>query len=257
LHVPVPSAPPRAPISLTARAESPFSVRLAWESSARSVAGFELELKVNGAFVRAALLDPNERAYEHHYRLPGQTLEYRVRSFNARGASAPTAVAAITTPGMKGPANPPATGACVPAVKKPPPSTGCNPELETLTGASGNVVSNVPSRGDGCARRLMGKYKGCTREFGVFTFQADVVVVPGYDTEGWPLLHAVAGAGQYVGANLKTLGFSGGRYTIVDDAHVCGDSRNDSEDATTGIVSDDIRACAPPFDDCQRDPVSL
>lgn len=244
--------PPPPPSALTARPESPFAARLSWVTDARDAAGFEIQMKVGDDFVRAALVGPTERAYVHHLLVPGQRLTYRVRAFHAGGASAPSPVASLTMPERVAPvspgAKPPPMGPCVAPVRQAPRSSGCDPEISTLKGENGRVLSNVPGAGNGCARHLMGEYAGCTRELGVFELQADIVVVPGHFDEGWPLLHAVAGAGQYTGAQIHTLRFTKGRYVIADEAHVCGESPEGAD----GDPSLDT-----PFTGCQLAPAAL
>ena len=256
LRVPRPTAPPLPPTALTARAESPFAVRVAWEGSARSTSGFEVQVKQEDDFVRAALVNPTEREYVHHLRVPGQKYVYRIRAFNTRGASTATAAAAITMPErVVGPgAKVPSMGPCIAPVRDAPKSTaGCNPGIDELDAGNGRVLQNVPGGGNGCRRRLIGYYEGCTREFGVFELQADVVVVPSWSDEGWPLLHAVAGAGQYVGAAIQTLRFGHGRYTVVDTAGFCGDRWPDADDLKVGVENADLALSFPPFEGCQSD----
>jgi hypothetical protein len=83
------------------------------------------------------------------------------------------------------------------------------------------------------------------------------VVVKDRSDEGWPLLHAIAGAGQLVGAQIQTLQFGHGRYTVVDEAHVCGEGEQDADKPTIGSVHDDLESCSPPFESCQRDATPL
>jgi hypothetical protein len=250
LVVATPSAPPPSPTALTARAETPFAVRLAWQAELRATSGFEVQVKVGSEFVRAALVDPTVHEFVHHLREPGQPLEYRVRAFNSRGASPPTAVATVTTP-ERAKAQPAKMGPCVPAVKQAPPSSACDPAIEEIEGDGGRVLYNVPGGQTGCRRRLMGDYKGCRREFGVFELQADVTAVPNASDEGWPLLHAIEGAGEYVGASILTLRFSKGRYSVLDQARFCGERAPDADDLTVGIETEDLASSFPPFDPCQ------
>lgn len=239
------------PSSVTARAETPFAARIAWEARSAPGAGFEVQMKAAGDFVRVALVDPTERTFVHHQRLPRESLEYRVRAFDASGASPPSPVASVTMPAATSPPKPLPIGPCIPRPKKAPPSSGCNPDIDTIDEGNGHVVLNVPGAGDGCQRHLVGEYRGCTRELGVFWLQADVTVAKGHETEGWPLLHAIAGAGQYVGATIQTLQFSAGRYHLVDEAHICGDT-DPNANAKDGRVDEDLRLCRPPFPRCQE-----
>jgi hypothetical protein len=255
LRAPAPTAPPRAPSGLTARAETPFAVRLAWEASVRATAGFEILTEHRGQFVRAALVDPTERDFVHHLRVPGRHYRYRVRAFNSAGASEPTPEATITmpAPAQAPKAKLPAMGPCVQPVVQAPQSSGCNPEIEELYAENGRVVFSVPGAGNGCERHLMGDYAGCRRRLGVFTVQADITAVPDWSDEGWPLLHAIAGAGQYVGASIETLRFTRGRYLVVDVAQYCGDGPSDRNELIHGVVDGDPARSFPPFEQCQLD----
>lgn len=251
--------PPARPTSLIARAVSPFAVRLTWEAT-RPGSGFEVQIKSGEAFVRAALVDPTKREFVHHLRLPGQVVTYRVRAFDTQGPSEASPVATLTMPERPEPtaSAPVAITPCTPLPSRPPKSSGCDPEISKLDGGTGHVVFNVPGAGDGCRRHLMGEYAGCMRELGVFTLQADVVVVKGKSDDGWPLLHAIAGAGQQDGAQIQTLRFSRGRYMVADEARVCGERGTGSPtEPDAGVVSDDLERCSPPFETCQRDPTPL
>ncbi len=259
LQVPSPLTPPPGPTKLTARADGAFVVRLAWEATAKSAAGYEVERKAqkgNEEWQLVAVLNPDVRSLEHHHRLPKEQVEYRVRAFNALGESTPSPTALVVLPetGVSSARLPPPTtmNACIPPVKAAPKTSGgCNPDIDKIT--DGHEVLNVPSASDSCRRRLIGEYQGCTREFGAFDLQADIKAVPGYLDEGFPLLHAVAGAGQFVGAEIQTLRFGKGRYAIVDSAVFCGEFQSNPEDATVGAYERDITKCVPPFDVCQRD----
>lgn len=256
VHVPRPSSAPAQPSELAARAQSPYAVRLTWSASTEGTAGFEVQVGQGDSFVRAGLVGPTEREFVHHLRIPGQLVKYRIRAFNSAGASDVTDVVALTMPerpdartGSLG-----APGVCMRAPPQAPPNAaGCDPAVEELDAGQGRILYNAPTPGDGCRRRLIGSYKGCLRELGAFVAQADVVVVPGWSDDGWPLLHAVAGAGQYVGATVQTLRFDRGHYSIVDAAQFCGDRAPDVDDLHTGAQDADLTKCFPPFDACQTD----
>jgi hypothetical protein len=118
-------------------------------------------------------------------------------------------------------------------------------------------ISEGPSH---VRRHLYGEYDGCVRDFGAFDFQDVVGKIEGVTItdEGFPVLRAVAGAGQYVGANIVTLRFSRGRYTVVDSATFCGDPWPDSDPKKDPTVApegsgDDVTTFGPPFEGCQRD----
>ncbi len=246
---------PSKPVSLTATAVSPYAVRLQWVAEAAQTSGFEVQVEVDGAVVRAALVDPEKREFVHHLRLPRQIVRYRVRAFNAKAPSEPSDAVTVTMPSaVGGPSAKAPLGPCVQLPTKPSKSTGCNPDIESLDDGNGNVVFNVPGGQNGCERHLFGKVSGCIRELGVFELQADVRVVAGHSENGWPLFHAIAGAGQYVGAQIQTLRFANGRYTIVDEALICGDSGEDApKDPSRGLVVDKLVSCFPPFETCQFD----
>ncbi|HEU4538035.1 MAG TPA: fibronectin type III domain-containing protein, partial [Polyangiaceae bacterium] len=230
-----PKAPPPAPTAIAAAPTSPFAVRVTWDADARSAAGFELAVESKGEFVRAAIVDPTEREFVHHHRLPGRAYAYRVRAFNAAGASTPSAVAAVTTPER---AEPPAPA------PKPPPCTRLPPAVDPakVRGMGRDVLSsgsrtiyNDPEGTNGLRRHLYGEYEGCLRDFGAFSLQADVSEVPGFSDEGYPLLYAIAGAGQYVGAQILTLRFARGRYAVADTALFCGDPWPDPSPSDPGV----------------------
>jgi hypothetical protein len=256
LRTPDVTAPPPPPSDVAVRAEGPFATRLTWKATSRRAYGFEVQVKVGQEFVRAALLDPTEQEFVHHLRLPGQSLAYRIVAWNVRGASAPTAPVTITTPAGLDPSIAKAApmAPCAPVPKH---AKGCGfSELTKLE--SGSVVIYSVPLSKRCGRRLMGRYDGCTRELGSFDLQDDVVEVEGFANEGWPLLHAVAGAGEYVGAQIVTLQFAGGRYSLVDMAVTCGERHPDANDLVTGVaVPDELTQCTPPFETCQEGPISL
>jgi len=240
-----------APPGVVARAVSPYAVEVRWEwpAGGPTVNGFEV-LAVRGAGeARLGLANPQDRVFHVHRLLPEDRLELRVRAFAARGASRREESVVVTTP-KEGPKRAPAAlPPCVPQVKAAPATTGgCNPGLEVLDAPTGLV--NAPSAGDSCRRRLLATYKGCTRELGAFQLQADVTEVPGYPTEGFPLLHAIAGAGEYVGAQILTLAFERGRYAVVDTAMFCGEPYPDAPPGS-GTVDPDVTKCRPPFEGCQ------
>jgi hypothetical protein len=260
VKMPVALAPPSTPQKVSARAQGSFATQVTWESTARSAAGFEV--LQNGAHV--ALLDPVAREFVHHGRMPAESYTYTVRAFNARGVSASSAEAKVTTPkrfeNVQAEKNAPLS-ACTAAVKSAPRCTGNMPESVTLTGKS-ITLQSVPSASNCMRRRLLGEYRGCTRELGVFTFQDVITVVDSADDvdaksqpDGdWPLLGAVAGAGSFVGGQLVTLQFREGHYTIVDSNHVCGEWQADMADPRLSPVdcgTEDLTQCAPPFARCQ------
>jgi len=252
LPVTVPKAPPPAPTSLSVRAESPFATRITWQAETSGVAGFEVFVDAGKGFVRAALLNPTERELVHHRRLPGEQLKYRVRAFNSAGTSASLATASITLPERAGgvAGRRAKLGPCITPKPVVPKTGGCNSEIEEIDAGDGKVLYNAPGADFACNRHLLGDYKGCRRELGVFQLQADVTPVA-EDSEGWPLLHAIAGAGQYVGASILTLRFEGGRYSVVDEATFCGERPPDADDLKVGYADPDVARSFPPFEACQ------
>jgi fibronectin type III domain protein len=257
VRVPTPGGPPPAPAAVKAQASTPFSVRVTWEADARAAAGFEIGVESKGAFVRAAVVDPTAREFVHHRRLPGRAYEYRVRAFNAVGVSAPSAPVSVTTPEL----------AALPAGAKLPPCTrlpkaqdeAVTPGIprEVLKTEGGRALYNDPERKNHWRRHFYGEYEGCLRDFGAFDLQADVSEVPGFFDEGFPVLHAIAGAGLYAGAEILTLRFARGRYVIADTAYFCGEPQPepDLEDPRVGTEGNDkdLTTFAPPFDTCQRE----
>jgi hypothetical protein len=246
------SGPPLpAPVGLSIRAVSPYAVSLSWDwpSGGPPVNGFEV-LAVHGKQdVRAGLANPGDRSFVIHGLRPEDWLELRVRAFDARGGSRASESVLVQTPRDTSKRAQAPLPPCIPAITSPPPTTGgCNPGIEVLDAAKQLV--NVPSPNDACRRRLVATYKGCTRELGAFELQADITEVPGYPNEGFPLLHAIAGAGEYVGAQILALRFADGRYAVVDTVGFCGEPSPDAPEGS-GTVDPDLARCRPPFDACQ------
>jgi hypothetical protein len=251
-----PGGAPPPPTSFAAKATTPFAVRLTWDADARMVAGFEVEVASEGNdYVRAAIVDSTVREVVHNHRLPKRAYSYRIRSFNGRGVSAQSSIASVTTPerGSVEATRPPP---CKPLpTAKAPPTNGIAQEV--LEGAGAHPLHNVPEGANGLRRHLFGEYDGCFRDFGVFELQDSAIsTVDGYVDEGFPLLRGIAGAGEFSGAQIYTMGFSRGRYTVVDVATFCGSPYPDPDpaDPTVGKEgADDLTAFAPPFATCQRD----
>ena len=214
----------------------PFAVHIGWTATGVA-AGFEIQQEKGEDHVRVAVLDPGARELTHHFLLPGEVVRYRVRAFNAKAASAWEG-AAVGTPTGDGPSVPP-MGPCIRLPARAPASSGCNPDITILQSPGGNPVSNVPGATNGCRRRLIATYEGRTRELGTFEVQADVLAVEGHSSEGFPLLHAILGAGRYSGARLATLQFRRGRYVEVDMAVFCGEERNDAESPALGMLAEE------------------
>lgn len=245
-----------APTRVSVRAESAYAVTLtwAWPPGSPPVNGFEV-LTVHGdRGDRAGLANPGDRTFTIHGLRPDDRLELRVRAFDTRGGGSPSETVVVTTPkdAPKRTQTPPPP--CIAPITSPPATSGgCNPGIEVLD-ATKQLV-NVPSATDACRRRLVATYKGCTRELGAFELQADVTEVPGYPSEGFPLLHAIAGAGEYVGAQILTLRFAEGRYAVVDTVAYCGEPSPDAPEGS-GLAAPDLRLCRPPFETCQYGPIN-
>ncbi len=247
-----PGGPPPGPTSFDAKATTPFAVRLSWEADAQMVAGFEIEVASDGnPYVRAALVDATVREFVHHHRLPKREYSYRVRAFNGLGPSARSPVVPVTTPEhgrLESAARPP----CEPLPKASP-----NMPHDVVNHRGGKSLYSVPDRTNPLKRHLFGEYEGCFRDFGAFELQdPSIVAIEDYVDEGFPLVRGVAGAGEFVGAQLHTMRFSRGRYTLVDIANFCGSPAPDRDPADPSVgteAGDDLSAHAPPFEKCQRD----
>jgi len=251
-----PNGAPPAPNALRATAVTPFAVRLEWSADASAASGFELEVEKNGSYVRAAIVDPNVREFVHNLRLPETAYTYRIRSFNAHGASSSTTAAATKTPERSEAARKPLPP-CTRLPPEPDPSKLNGIPREVLSVSGHPILYNDPESSNAFNRHLIGEYQGCLRDLGKFTLQADIVAVPGFSDEGFPLLRAVAGAGLYAGAQVFTLRFARGRYSVVDEATFCGEpypdpDPNDPNHGTEGSDSD-LTQYTPPFATCQRD----
>ena len=249
-------AAPPAPTAFTATPTTPFAVRLTWQADASVTTGFEIEMAPGGnEYVRVAILDATERELVHHHRLPSRSYSYRVRAFNGRGVSPTSPTLSVTTP-EHGHDEPAPLPPC-----KPLPSSTPAPEngmpLQVIHPSGGRELFNAPDRTVGLRRHLFGEYQGCVRELGSFELQdGSLQEVEGYVDEGFPLVRGIAGAGEYVGAQIVTMRFFRGRYTEVDVAEFCGAPYPDPDPADPSVGTEggsDLTAWAPPFTKCQRD----
>jgi Abnormal spindle-like microcephaly-assoc'd, ASPM-SPD-2-Hydin/Fibronectin type III domain len=97
----VPSTPqtPAAPTNLVATAVSSTEIDLTWQDNSTNEQGFRVERSLNGTtFTEIATLGPNVHSYNDQGLTPNTTYFYRVIAFNNMGNSAPSNVAAETTP---------------------------------------------------------------------------------------------------------------------------------------------------------------
>jgi hypothetical protein len=97
----VPGTPqtPAAPTNLVARAVSPTEIDLTWQDNSTNELGFRVERSLNGTtFTEIATPGPNVQSYNDQGLTPNTTYFYRVTAFNNMGNSAPSNVAAETTP---------------------------------------------------------------------------------------------------------------------------------------------------------------
>jgi hypothetical protein len=252
-----PPTAPTAPRTLSAQATSPFAVTVQWSADEGAATGFAIDVERNGSFVLAAVLGGTARRWTHHHRLPGGTYEYRVRAFHARGVSLPSTAVKVTTPVRSAASGKLTRPPCTRLPKAAPAATLVGRPREVLTAPGGPALYDDPDPSSPLRRHLFGTYEGCVRELGAFDLQADVTAVPGIVDEGFPLLHAIAGAGQYVGASILTLRFAQGHYSVVDEARFCGEPAPDGDaaDPTLGTegAPSDLTTWTPPFRDCQRD----
>ncbi len=259
IRLPVSRRPPPPPTDVTAVAETPYAVRVSWKAETRPVTGFEvLVAKDDGAEISAGLVTPTERGFVLHLRVPGRGYTHRVRAFNDRGASAASPPARVTMP-LRDPGAPAKVTLppCKPLPKERDESKGAFGMPRVDVGIPGGPpLYNDPGPRDGAERHFFGKVDGCFRELGVFQLQADVRTVDGVDDDGFPLLHAIAGAGSFVGAQLFTLRYVGGRYKKVDEASFCGEHYPDlvtDPRVPQDPAGSDVTSFRPPFGTCQID----
>jgi len=95
-----PPAIPAAPTGLTARAVSSSQINLAWTDNAGNETGFYIE-RCKGAtctkFAQIATVGANVTAFSNTKLVANTTYRYRVRAYNASGASAYSNIAQATT----------------------------------------------------------------------------------------------------------------------------------------------------------------
>jgi hypothetical protein len=92
------SAPPAAPSALSAAAASSVTVTLTWNDNASDEGGFRIERSTdNSNFSEIGATGANAIAFTDDTASPATTYYYRVRAFNAAGASAYSNTASATT----------------------------------------------------------------------------------------------------------------------------------------------------------------
>ena len=90
---------PSAPTNLIASAISSFQIGLSWTDTSTNEDGFKIERSLNGTnFTQIAQVSTNVTNYRNITLFPGKTYFYRVRAYNAGGASTYSAVASAATP---------------------------------------------------------------------------------------------------------------------------------------------------------------
>ncbi len=94
-------AVPNAPSNLAATAVSKSQINLSWTDNATNETGFRIE-RCKGAtctnFTQIATMGANVTSYADSGLRANTTYSYRVRAYNAGGDSAPSNIAAATTP---------------------------------------------------------------------------------------------------------------------------------------------------------------
>jgi hypothetical protein len=94
----VASSPPPAPSGLTASVGSSTQTNLAWTDNSVGEYGFKIERRTGSeAFMLLTALGPNSVRYTDSGLTPSTAYFYRVRAFNAVGASAPSNETSATT----------------------------------------------------------------------------------------------------------------------------------------------------------------
>ena len=89
---------PAAPTGLSAHAVTSTRIDLAWTDAAGDEAGFQIQRSSDGvSFVQVATLGPNSRTYASTGLKQNRTYHYRVRAYNAAGASAWSNIASART----------------------------------------------------------------------------------------------------------------------------------------------------------------
>jgi len=93
------SLPPAAPGTLKAAVVSKSQINLTWVDASADETGFKVERSTDGVtYTQLTTLAVNSTSYASTALSAGKKYYYRVRSYNANGNSAYTAVVSATTP---------------------------------------------------------------------------------------------------------------------------------------------------------------
>jgi uncharacterized repeat protein (TIGR02543 family) len=92
--------PPAAPSDLSAIANNPTTVTLAWSDHAANEDGFKIERKVGGIFNQIGIVNADVVSYTDAGLNSNTTYSYRVRAYNFAGNSAYTNEVSVVTPGV-------------------------------------------------------------------------------------------------------------------------------------------------------------
>lgn len=94
---------PKAPAGLSAAAESPFEIRLAWTDTSQTESGFKVERSLDGTggWTLAGTAGMNATSFADPSRSPGTTYYYRVYAHHTGGSSAYSSVASAATPSSR------------------------------------------------------------------------------------------------------------------------------------------------------------
>lgn len=102
--VPEQAKPPNAPSSLNATAKSPTAIDLSWRDNSDNEDGFKIERQPSqGPWREIATVGKNTTSYSDTGLSPSTTYCYRVRTYNAAGASDYSNTSCATTPSLNRP----------------------------------------------------------------------------------------------------------------------------------------------------------
>jgi hypothetical protein len=95
--VPAGASAPAAPSNLSASAASSSSINLSWTDNSANEDGFKIERLVNGTWAQVATVGADVTSWQETGLAAGTSYNYRVRAYNAAGASASSNTASATT----------------------------------------------------------------------------------------------------------------------------------------------------------------